>query len=209
MFTGLIQTIGRVEAVKPEPAGTGARLTIAATNWSHRPTPGDSICISGCCLTLVGQARLVGEALSMDFDVIAESLAKTKLGDLEEGYAVNLEPSCTPNSLLGGHIVQGHVEGVGEVVGVSTDDGYAVTIKPPAALMPCITPKGSITIDGVSLTIAGVDVNAGTFWVALIPTTLSETTIGAAKVGTRVNLETDIMARTVVDYLKNYASGVS
>ena len=84
---------------------------------------------------------------------------------------------------------------------------YEVTIKPPKGLMPCITPKGSITLDGISLTIAGVDVNAGTFHVALIPTTLSETTIGDAKVGDGMNIETDIMARTVVHYLQNYSSG--
>lgn len=209
MFTGLIQTIGRIDAIKADPDGSGARLTIAARDWDHRPNPGDSICISGCCLTLVGEARLDGGSISMDFDVIAESLAKTNLGDLGEGSAVNLEPSCTPNSLLGGHIVQGHVEGVGVVVDVSTDDGYAVTVRPPAELMPCITPKGSVTIDGISLTIAGVDVDAGTFWVALIPTTLRDTTIGETKVGDRVNLETDIMARTVVHYLKNYSDGAS
>jgi riboflavin synthase len=209
MFTGLIQTIGRVDAINSQSTGSGARLTIAATDWAHLPNPGDSICVSGCCLTLVGEARSNGDTLRLDFDVVSESLAKTNLGDLEQGSAVNLEPSCTPNSLLGGHIVQGHVEGVGEVIKIASDDGYAVSIRPPEGLMSCITPKGSVTIDGISLTVAGVDVEAGTFWVALIPTTLSQTTIGAAKVGTRFNLETDIMARTVVHYLKNYSDGAS
>lgn len=149
------------------------------------------------------------EQIEMDFDVIEESIAKTKLGDLIEGSRVNLETSCTPTTLLGGHVVQGHVEGVGEVVRVESGESYEVTIKPPGGLMPCITPKGSITLDGISLTIAGVDVSGETFHVALIPTTLNDTTIGDAKVGEGMNIETDIMARTVVHYLHYFSSGGS
>ena len=147
------------------------------------------------------------DALEMAFDVIPESLSRTKLGTLIAGSRVNIEPSCTPTSLLGGHVVQGHVEGLATIENVDTDPAWVVTLKPPATLMPCITPKGSITIDGISLTVAHVDPDAGTFQVALIPTTLDETTIGHAKVGEHCNIETDIMARTVVHYLRNYAQG--
>ena len=208
MFTGLVQRTGEIVQLRPTGAG-GVRLTVRSTAFDQRPSPGDSICVSGCCLTLVGEARSTGEQVEMDFDVIEESLSKTKLGDLAEGSRVNLETSCTPTTLLGGHVVQGHVEGVGEVVRVETGESYEVTIRPPNALMPCITPKGSITLDGISLTIAGVDVSGGTFHVALIPTTLVETTIGDAKVGEGMNIETDIMARTVVHYLQNFSSGDS
>ncbi|MCA9272382.1 MAG: riboflavin synthase [Phycisphaerales bacterium] len=208
MFTGLIQTVGEVVAIDPrEPSGSGVRLRVKTTGWDHHPSPGDSICVSGCCLTLAEPAIVQDDALEMAFDVIPESLSRTKLGTLIAGSRVNIEPSCTPTSLLGGHVVQGHVEGLATIENVDTDPAWVVTLKPPATLMPCITPKGSITIDGISLTVAHVDPDAGTFQVALIPTTLDETTIGHAKVGEHCNIETDIMARTVVHYLRNYAQG--
>lgn len=208
MFTGLIQTVGEVIAIDPrEPKGSGVRLRVTTTGWDHRPSPGDSICVSGCCLTLTEPASVQGDAVEMAFDVIPESLSRTKLGALIKGSRVNIEPSCTPDTLLGGHVVQGHVEGLATIERVETDPAWVVTLKPPAALMPCITPKGSITIDGISLTVAQVDPVEGTFQVALIPTTLEETTIGHAKVGEHCNIETDIMARTVVHYLQHYAQG--
>ncbi|MEO1583555.1 MAG: riboflavin synthase [Planctomycetota bacterium] len=202
MFTGLVQALGRVEAMSLH--ASGARLEVGAA-WDARPDVGDSICVSGCCLTL---AEPVGEApggVRMAFDVIHETLQKTALGGLTAGSAVNLETSCTPTTLLGGHIVQGHVEGVGAFDRVQTGDDWRITVRPPADLMPYITPKGSITIDGVSLTVAEVDVAGGTFGVALIPTTLEATTLGEAKAGGRCNLETDILARTVLHYTRHYA----
>lgn len=202
MFTGLVQAKGRVSAI--EPAATGARLVIEA-GWDQTPSPGDSVCVSGCCLTLAEPADRTDAGVAMAFDVVHESLAKTTLGDLGVGSAVNLETSCTPTTLLGGHIVQGHVEGVGEFERVQTGDDWRIFVKPPAELMPFITPKGSITIDGVSLTVAEVDVDSGTFGVALIPTTLEATTLGAAAKGGRCNLETDILARTVIHYARHYA----
>jgi len=208
MFTGLIQTIGEVVAVVPrDPEGSGVRLRVKTHNWDHRPAPGDSICVSGCCLTLAEPAQVEGGTLVMAFDVIPESLSRTKLGSLIKGSRVNIEPSCTPSTLLGGHVVQGHVEGLATIEEVLTDPAWVVTLRPPASLMPCITPKGSITIDGISLTVAHVDPAAGTFQVALIPTTLEDTTIGHSKVGELCNIETDIMARTVVHYLRHYAQG--
>ncbi|MEO1715838.1 MAG: riboflavin synthase [Planctomycetota bacterium] len=204
MFTGLVQAKGRIAAISTAP--TGSRLVVEAP-WDQRPDPGDSICVSGCCLTLAEPASHGDGVVRMAFDVVHESLAKTTLGRLEVGSGVNLETSCTPTTLLGGHIVQGHVEGVGEFERVQTGDDWRIIIKPPSELMPCITPKGSITIDGVSLTVAEVDVNAGTFGVALIPTTLEATTLGDAKAGERCNLETDVLARTVIHYAKHYAGG--
>ncbi len=203
MFTGLVQAKGRVASIEPSPAG--ARLVVEA-GWDARLETGDSISVSGCCLTLAAPAQRDADSVSMAFDVVRESLSKTTLGSLGVGSAVNLETSCTPDTVLGGHIVQGHVEGVGAFERVRTGDDWRITVRPPAELMVCITPKGSITIDGVSLTIAGVDVDGGTFDVALIPTTLEATTLGEASEGGTCNLETDILARTVIHYARHYAA---
>lgn len=202
MFTGLVQSKGSVASINP--GRSGSRLTVEA-GWDARPEPGDSICVSGCCLTLAQPAEHRGEVVVMEFDVVHESLAKTTLGGLAAGSRVNLETSCTPTTLLGGHIVQGHVEGIGTFERVQTGDDWRIVVKPGDDLMPCITPKGSITIDGVSLTVAEVDPDAGTFGVALIPTTLEATTLGDAQPGDRCNLETDILARTVIHYARHYA----
>lgn len=142
------------------------------------------------------------------FDVVAETLARTTLGELRAGDRVNLEPAATPTTLLDGHLVQGHIEGVGRVVQVQSQasDDYRVTIEPPPDLMPCLAPKGSVAIDGVSLTIAGVTDH--TFEVALIPTTLAQTTLGVLQVGDHVNLESDIIARTVVHVLERTRAGL-
>ena len=203
MFTGLVQAVGQVRGIETTPAG--ARLVIDGS-IQEQPALGDSICVSGCCLTLAEPAERTGEGQTrMSFDVVHESLARTTLGGLRVGSRVNLETSCTPQTLLGGHIVQGHVEGVGEAVAVQRGDDWRMVIRPPSELMPCITPKGSVTIDGVSLTVASVDVESGAFGVAIIPTTLEKTTLGGLEVGTRCNLETDILARTVVHYARHYA----
>lgn len=206
MFTGLVQQKGSVAGKEQAPGG-GVRLIVECPAFDRLPEPGDSICVSGCCLTLAEPAEESdGGRTRLAFDVIPESLDRTTLGELETGSAVNLETSCTPTTLMGGHVVQGHVEGVGEIVEIDETDGYVVRVRPPKDLMPAITPKGSITIEGISLTIADVDVKGGTFSVALIPTTLRETTIGEKGVGSRVNLETDILARTVVHYLRHFGS---
>lgn len=201
MFTGIVQARGRIAALDPTP--TGARLVVDPLGWSPRGitfSHGDSICVSGVCLTLVAQ-----DAGRLAFDVVAETLAKTKLGDLAIGSDVNLEPSLTPTTQLGGHFLQGHVDGVGNVTDVNTrTDDYRVTIEPPVALMDYIVPKGSVAIDGVSLTIASV--SRGAFEVALIPTTLSLTTLGALAKGSRVNLESDVVTRTIVHWLRRQTS---
>lgn len=196
MFSGIVELMGRVARIDAVPAGR--RLVVDTQDWEPASGPvraGDSICVSGVCLTTVEP-----EAGRVGFDVIAETLARTTLGDLAPGDRVNLEPSLTPATPMGGHFVQGHVEGVGIVSGVQTGGDYRIRIEPPADLMPYIIPKGSITLDGVSMTVAAVE--QAVFEVALIPTTLEATTLGIAAAGSRVNLETDIISRTVVHTLR-------
>lgn len=212
MFTGLIEAQGVVHSAHTETGGT-LTLVIDAGSWAHcragvSPTLGESIAVDGCCLT-VAKAPDPAHPNLLTFHVIPESLAKTTLGQLRAGSCVHLEASCTPATLLGGHIVQGHVDGVGEVVRVITQGEWRITIAPPAALMPYIIPKGSISVAGVSLTLASVDPVAGTFDIALIPTTLAKTTLSDLRIGSRVNLECDAMAKTMVHWLKHYsASGM-
>lgn len=207
MFTGLVETTARV--VRIDPTDAGVRLVIDPGDWAHRPAPGESIAVSGCCLTVaaLGPDR-AGSGPELGFDAIPETLAKTILGGLGPGSRVNLEHSLRADSLLGGHFVQGHVDGVGEVVGVETEGEYRVRVRPPADLMRFVAPKGSVSIDGVSLTIADLSADDGWFEVALIPTTLEVTTLSGLKPGSRVNLEADILAKTVVHHLEHYAGRV-
>lgn len=195
MFTGIVQAQGRILSL--EPSSAGVRLVVDRSPWKprHEPSPGDSICVSGVCLTLVK-----GDAYAMHFDVIAETLARTSLGRRKPGDAVNLEPSLTLDTPIGGHFLQGHVDATGAVARVQTGADYRLTIRPPRDLMDYIVPKGSIAIDGVSLTVAGV--HNDVFEVALIPTTLAITTLGATMSGDEVNLEVDILSKTVVNYLR-------
>lgn len=202
MFTGLIQTIGTL--VNSIPTPTGRRLEIDPGSWDHQPSVGDSIAVSGCCLTLAVPRRTPDEPFA--FDAIHETLAKTKLGRLEQGDPVNLEHAVTAATLMGGHFVQGHIDGVGTVEQVQTGDDYRIRVRPPPELMRFIAPKGSIAIDGVSMTIALTDANQGIFELALIPTTLEKTTLGWLSKGDPVNLEADILAKTTVHYIENYAN---
>lgn len=195
MFTGIVQHLGRVAACEHHPSG--ASLRVDAGGWSHKPELGESIAVNGCCLTVAG---MEGDLLR--FDVIRQTLQITALGELQVGDAVNLEHAVTPQTMLGGHIVQGHIDGVGIVSAMDRNENeHRLRITPADAhLMECIVGKGSIAVDGVSLTVAAA--GPGWFEVALIPTTLRLTNLGQKKVGGRVNLEADYIAKIVVNYLR-------
>lgn len=200
MFTGLIQAIGQITAVRPRHDGRGVRLHVEPRGWDMPFAMGESIAVAGVCLTLAeesGQGRLC-------FDVVPETLQKTTLGKATVGSKVNLERSLAAGELVGGHFLQGHIEGMGTVESATPGADHRVRIVVPAELMPAIVPKGSIAVDGVSLTIACADAAACAFEVALIPTTLMYTTLSGLHAGHQVNLETDILARTVVNYLKHH-----
>jgi len=198
MFTGLVRHVGTIAAL--EPSGDGVALLIDATGWAHRPAPGDSIAVDGCCLTLAEAATEDGP---WRFDVVRQTLDLTTLGGLAPGSRVNLESSCTAETLLGGHVVQGHVEAVARVLAVSSGDrSWRVRFATPPALADRIVDQGSIAVAGTSLTVAGT--GADWFEIALIPTTLHETTLGELVAGDRVNVETDILARMVVGWLERH-----
>jgi riboflavin synthase len=191
MFTGIIEHQGRVVSLRPQ--AWGARLEIDPCGWAHVPAGGDSIAINGCCLTVVA-APGAGGVLA--FDVIPQTLSLTTIGALAVGEEVNLEHAATAATLLGGHIVQGHVDAVGEVLAVSTAGGeWRTRVAAPADIMDLAVDRGSIAVDGVSLTIAAT--GSGWFEVALIPTTLAKTALRDRQAGSRVNLESDPMAKMI------------
>lgn len=200
MFTGIIQATGTVISLSP--LGEGKRLVVGRSSWQKPSVPfnhGDSICVSGVCLTLVAF-----DDKTLSFDVVAETLKQSKLGSLTPGDSVNLEPSLTPATPMGGHFVQGHIDGTGHIRKIIAQPGeWRITIEPPKPLMAFVIPKGSITLDGISLTIASV--TTSTFDIALIPTTLDMTTLGKAKEGDTLNIETDILSRTIVHHLQRMA----
>lgn len=189
MFTGLVQELGRVRSV--EPAGDGLRLEVEAPAIAAEVAPGDSVSVSGCCLTATEVAPD-----GFRCDVMAETLARTALGGLAAGDPVNLELALRLGDRLGGHFVQGHVDATGEVTAVD-EEGFArrVRIAAPAGLLRYVVEKGSIALDGISLTVTDVDEEG--FGVAIIPHTLAVTTLGARQPGDRVNVEVDIVAKYV------------
>jgi riboflavin synthase len=188
MFTGLIQGVGQVAALQP--VGGDVRLRIAVGSLPFCGVElGESIAVSGCCLTVVDH-----DAESFTADASTETLACTTLGAWRAGDAVNLERAMLPTSRFGGHIVSGHVDGVGRVLSIH-DDARAQRWRfaPPAELLRYIAHKGSIAVDGVSLTVNAVDAEG--FEVALIPHTVSHTRFSSTRVGAAVNLEVDLIAR--------------
>jgi riboflavin synthase len=188
VFTGLVADLGSVVSV--DATADGVRLTLA-TALAGELGEGDSIAVDGVCLT----ARAVRDG-AFSADVMNETLERSSLGGVAAGARVNLELALRAADRLGGHIMQGHVDGVGEVAGVR-DDGFArvVTIAAPAELLRYVVRKGSIAVDGVSLTVARIDDRG--FDVSLIPETLERTNLGAAAEGRRVNLEVDVLAKYV------------
>lgn len=190
MFTGIIQDVGRVASC--EPRGGDLRLVIECRRLDLSAVRvGDSVCVQGCCLTVID---LSGKAFAAD--VSRETLSLTTLGELVAGAPVNLEPALRAGEPLGGHLVSGHIDGVALITAVSNDArSRRLTIEAPPALARYLVTKGSVSVDGVSLTLNDV---AGTrFGVNIIPHTQSNTTLGQLNVGARVNLEVDQVARYV------------
>jgi riboflavin synthase len=189
MFTGLVQSLAKVTEL--EPVGPGVRLTIAEPTIASSASIGDSIAINGCCLTVVA---MDGDQLS--FDAGEETLSRTTLGDVKAGNSVNVESSLRMGDSLGGHLVSGHIDTVGTVDERHDDaDWSKFWFRVPAELTRQMASKGSVAVDGVSLTL--VDVERERFSVALIPHTLQVTTLGRRQIGDRVNIETDILAKYV------------
>ena len=194
MFTGIIERTGTIVGTTPVPGGRRLRVDIGPI--ARETSLGASIAVSGVCLTVA-----YIDDTTVDFDVITETLDRTTLGLRKPGDLVNLERSLRAGDRLDGHFVQGHVDGTAAVrqITASTKE-HVVRLEADEALRPYLIPKGSVAMDGISLTIAAVD--ATTFSVALIPTTLELTTLARVKSGDRVNLESDILARTIVHRLQ-------
>lgn len=189
MFTGIVRERGTVRSIGGD--GQGVRLRVATPGVAGRAEVGDSISISGVCLTVVAV-----EDGEVEFDAVAETLRRSSLGRLGAGDDVNVEPALRVGEPLGGHYVQGHVDGVGTVRAVEPEgDGLQITFDAPAEVLRYCVEKGSVAVEGVSLTITRVD--EGGFGVALVPHTLAETTLGGLRPGDEVNLEADVLAKYV------------
>ena len=195
MFTGLVETQGKVVELQPDPPGV--RLVIDAGSVSDGVQLGDSIAVNGCCLTVVEM-----EASQLSFDAGSETLSRTNLGKLGPGSPVNLERSMRVGDRLGGHYVSGHIDAVGTLDERQDDEDWSTFwFRVPAEVSKHLVGKGSIAVDGVSLTV--VAVTEDRFSVALIPHTLEVTTLGQLATGDPVNLETDILAKYVERLLEN------
>jgi riboflavin synthase len=197
VFTGIVEELGVVEGIEDQ--GDAIRLTVRGPHVLSDASLGDSIAVNGCCLTVAER-----EQETFTADVMRETLDKTSLGALEPGSRVNLERSVTAQTRLGGHIVQGHVDAAGSIVARTPSQHWElVEISLPSALAHYLVDKGSITVDGVSLTVAALDDEQGTFTVSLIPETLARTTLGLKDTGDPVNLEVDVIAKYVERLLEH------
>ncbi len=200
MFTGLVRELGSVSSLKS--TGSGAVLAVKAGEIAKEAAIGDSIAVNGACLTVT---EINGNALS--FDLSAETLKSTTLGKLKPGERVNLEPSLTPSGKLGGHFVTGHVDAVGKIIR-KTPEGATekFEIEAPPEVMRFLIKKGSVAVDGISLTV--VDVLKSSFTVVIIPHTSKMTTLGFKGAGDAVNLEADMLGKYVYKFLnKDSSSG--
>jgi riboflavin synthase len=185
MFTGIVEELGAVRSQE------GGRVVVECSTVTEDSPIGASVAVNGVCLTVVAN-----DGRSLTFDLSPETLARTTLGSLEAGWPVNLERPVTLATRLGGHIVQGHVDGVGAIGRIDRDgDGAEVTVEAPESVARYLVEKGSVTVDGVSLTVAAR--NGRSFDVALIPHTLAVTTLGRIAPGDPVNLEADVIAKYV------------
>jgi len=199
MFTGIIERAGTITHSRS--VAGGRRLRVDAAEVASSCPVGSSVCVSGVCLTVAS-----AKGCSLDFDVITETLTRTTLGGKRTGDRVNLERALQVGGRFDGHFVQGHVDGTGRVEQIHASPAeHVIRIRPEALLVPYIIAKGSVAIDGVSMTVAGV--HGDCFSVALIPTTLKRTTLSELACGAVVNLETDIIVRTIVGHLSRLSTG--
>lgn len=196
MFTGLIEHVGTVKALQPQ-AGGEARLSVELGPLAEGTGLGDSVAIDGCCLTVVALDGALAH-----FEAVPETLQRTTLGGLKAGAKVNLERALLPGKRLGGHFVQGHIDGTATVKKTVTGGRWAEwhLALDDGGLAEQLVEKGSVALDGISLTVAGCDGRGG-FWVALIPETLQRTTLASKKEGARVNIETDVLGKYVLAML--------
>lgn len=200
MFTGIVETVGRV--VLAEAAGGGRELEIEAPALAGGLAVGDSVAIAGACQTVVASQGARFRVYAM-----GETLRATRLGALKPGDAVNLERALTPTSRIGGHFVTGHVDGVAEVIAVIPESGWTtLRLRVDAELAAQLVPKGSLAVDGVSLTL-GPEIEADECELYLIPHTLAATTLGGLAAGDAVNIETDILGKVVERYLARGEGG--
>jgi riboflavin synthase len=189
MFTGIVRERGRVLASANGDDGGVLRLRIAAARTAADAKPGDSIAVAGCCLT----ATAVEDG-TLAFDAVPETLSRTNLGRLAEGAEVNLEPALRAGEPLGGHFVQGHVDGLGRVAALEPEgEGARLRLELPPELLRYCVEKGSLTVDGVALTVAALAEDG--VEIALVPFTLEETTLAALRPGDEVNVEVDVLAK--------------
>jgi riboflavin synthase len=205
MFTGIIQQ--KVQVLAVEATTAGKRLLLAANLPNSKP--GDSVAVNGVCLTIAectGKGPHAGQPVALD--VVPETLAKTNLGRLAAGDLVHIERPLCVGEAIDGHFVQGHVDGVAELIARQQDNGeYRLTLRPPAGMMRLVPVKGSVALDGVSLTVAAA--GPDTFDVALVPTTLSRTALWDRPVGWPMNFEADILVKTVANWLQRGGIGGS
>ena len=196
MFTGIVEELGVVRHID------GARMTVGCRTVTADSEVGSSVAVNGVCLTVVERSDA-----HLGFDLSEETLRRTSLSGLRDGDGVNLERPLQLAGRLGGHLVQGHVDGVGKIWGVEPDaeGGLWLTVRTPAELRRFVVEKGSVCVDGVSLTVAALDTT--TFSVALIPHTLAVTTLGSARPGDLVNLEVDVIAKYVEALLADWTAG--
>ena len=198
MFTGLIEEIGRVQQVRRE--GGIRKLAITGQQTISSLTIGDSIAVDGTCLTVTRTAPTLFEA-----ELSEETLARTTLRERQVGDPVNLERPCRPTDRLGGHFVTGHIDGLGTIREIRAIEGmWWFSIDYPETLRPLLVEKGSVAVDGISLTVGGL--NDRSFGIAIIPHTYHHTTLGSKEVGRRVNLEADLLGKYVVRYLQGLGS---
>lgn len=194
MFTGIIRVVGTIQSVIDE---SHAKHLIIAAPAMNRLQPGDSLALNGACLTVLST-----KSGTLEFRLMAETLKKTNLGTLQAGDKVNLEQPLAVGDTLDGHFVQGHIDGVAKVTAITTvGDDKIFTCAPPPSLIPYLIPKGSVTLDGVSLTV--VDVTENSFTVSLMPYTLAHTTFGTVSPGYRANIEVDMLGKYVASLIRS------